>query len=133
MTYYVVAHFHLVLSMGAVFGLVAAFYYWIGKITGFQYNELLGHIHFYVFTSAVLLIFGPMHGLGLAGMPRRIPNYPDGYMPLNGFMTIGSILTLISFLIFIYLIIDTFRPLTSQNSVKESTHKLAINSAIWVA
>lgn len=61
-TYYVVAHFHLVLSMGAVYGLVSGIYYWIGKISGFQYREKLGLIHFYLFTIAVLSIFGPMHG-----------------------------------------------------------------------
>lgn len=122
MTYYVVAHFHLVLSMGAVYGLLAGFYYWVGKITGFQYREKLGMLHFTVFTIAVLAIFGPMHGLGLAGMPRRIPNYPDGYVALNSYMTFGSILTVCSFMIFLYLIVDTFRPsvtqLASNNSIR---------------
>jgi cytochrome c oxidase subunit 1 len=121
-TYYVVAHFHLVLSMGAIYGLLAGFYYWVGKITGFQYREKLGMLHFSVFTIAVLAIFGPMHGLGLAGMPRRIPNYPDGYVALNSYMTFGSILTVCSFMIFLYLIVDTFRPsltqLASNNSIR---------------
>ena len=71
-------------------------------------------LHFSVFTIAVLAIFGPMHGLGLAGMPRRIPNYPDGYVNLNSYMTIGSILTVISFLIFLYLLVNTFRPRVAQ-------------------
>lgn len=66
-TYYVVAHFHYVLSMGAVFALFAAFYYWIGKITGHTYNELLGQIHFYTMFIGVNLTFFPMHMLGLAG------------------------------------------------------------------
>lgn len=63
-TYYVVAHFHYVLSMGAVYAIFAGFYYWIGKITGFQYNEVLGRIHFILFTTAINLVFFPMHMLG---------------------------------------------------------------------
>lgn len=75
MTYYVVAHFHYVLSMGAVFALFAAFYYWIGKITGKQYNELLGQIHFYTMFLGVNITFFPMHFLGLAGIYLIISNY----------------------------------------------------------
>lgn len=95
-TYYVVGHFHYVLSMGAVYALLAGFYYWIGKITGYQYNEVWGQIHFWIFTIAINLIFFPMHFLGLAGMPRRIPDYPDAFQYWNSFMTLGSNMTLIS-------------------------------------
>jgi len=82
-TYYVVAHFHYVLSLGAVFSLFAGFYYWFGKMTGRQYNEVLGQIHFWLFFVGVNVLFFPMHFLGLDGMPRRIPDYPDAFAKWN--------------------------------------------------
>jgi cytochrome c oxidase subunit 1 len=78
-TYYVVGHFHYVLSMGAVFGLFAGFYYWAGKIVGVRYCEFLGQLHFWSFFLGVNLTFFPMHFLGAAGMPRRVPDYPDAF------------------------------------------------------
>jgi heme/copper-type cytochrome/quinol oxidase subunit 1 len=78
-TYYVVGHSHYVLSMGVVFGLFSAFYYWIDVFTGLKYSEHYGRIHFWLTFLGVNMTFFPMHFLGLAGMPRRIPDYPDIY------------------------------------------------------
>ncbi|MHA6720178.1 cytochrome c oxidase subunit I [Sphingomonas sp. RS6] len=88
-TYYVVAHFHYVLSLGAVFSLFAGFYYWFPKMTGKMYSELLGQIHFWVFFAGVNILFFPMHFLGLQGMPRRIPDYTDQYATWNHVATVG--------------------------------------------
>jgi len=106
-TYYVIAHFHYVLSMGAVFAIFAGFYFWIGKITGLEYSESLGQIHFWIFFCGVNLTFFPMHFLGLAGMPRRIPDYPDAYAGWNLIASFGSYLSAISSLLFFYIVYDT--------------------------
>jgi len=106
-TYYVVAHFHYVLSMGAVFALFAAFYYWIGKITGLQYPETLGQIHFWLTFIGVNITFFPMHFLGLAGMPRRIPDYPDAYAGWNAICSYGSYLSVLSAIVFFYVVFAT--------------------------
>jgi cytochrome c oxidase subunit 1 len=107
-TYYVVAHFHYVLSMGAVFAIFAGFYYWIAKITGLQYPEMLGKIHFWLFFIGVNVTFFPMHFLGLAGMPRRIPDYPDSYSTWNFIASYGSYLSSVSTLFFFYIVYYTF-------------------------
>lgn len=101
-TYYVVAHFHYVLSMGAVFGIFAAWYYWIEKISGQKYSEVLGKIHFWTFFIGVNITFFPMHFLGIAGMPRRIPDYPDAFAGWNAVSTFGSFFSMVSILIFFY-------------------------------
>jgi cytochrome c oxidase subunit 1 len=102
-TYYVVAHFHYVLSMGAVFAIFAGWYYWISKITGLEYPEVLGQIHFWLFFFGVNLTFFPMHFLGLAGMPRRIPDYPDAFADWNSIASFGSYVSALSAIFFFYI------------------------------
>ncbi len=99
-TYYVVAHFHYVLSLGAVFGLFAGFYYWFPKMTGKLYNEFLGKLHFFIMFVGVNLIFFPQHFLGLDGMPRRIPDYPDYLAYWNYVSSLGYLVTIVSIGVF---------------------------------
>lgn len=116
-TYYVVAHFHYVLSMGAVFAVFAGFYYWIGKMTGLQYPEVYGKIHFWITFIGVNLTFFPMHFIGLAGMPRRIPDFPDSYAPWNLVASFGSLLSAFAALFFFYVVYVT---LTSGKEVQRN-------------
>jgi cytochrome c oxidase subunit 1 len=105
-TYYVVAHFHYVLSIGAAFAIFGGFYHWFEKITGRTYNEVYGKIHFWLMFVGVNLTFFPMHFLGLAGIPRRIPDYPDAYAGWNAFASYGSILSAVASVFFFYLVYD---------------------------
>jgi cytochrome c oxidase subunit I len=107
-TYYVVAHFHYVLSLGSVFAIFAGFYYWIGKMCGHQYPEFWGKAHFWITFIGVNLTFFPMHFLGLAGMPRRYPDYPDAFAGWNFVSSVGSYISGIGVLIFLYVLYRTF-------------------------
>ncbi len=89
-TYFVVAHFHYVLVPGALYGIIAGVYYWLPKWTGHYYNETLGQWHFWLSTVFVNVLFFPMHFVGLAGMPRRIPDYAVQFADFNAIATIGA-------------------------------------------
>ena len=103
-TYYIVGHFHYVLSMGAIFGIFTGFYFWIGKISGRVYPEILGQIHFWLFFIGVNITFFPMHFLGLAGMPRRIPDFPDAMSGWNAVSSFGSYISFFSAIFFFYIV-----------------------------
>jgi len=108
-TYFVVAHFHYVLYPGAIFGTMAAVYYWLPKWCGHMYDERLGKIHFWAATIAVNLTFFPMHFTGLAGMPRRIPDYSLQFTDFNMMSSIGSWLLGLTQIFFLYIVIKTIR------------------------
>lgn len=108
-TYYVVGHFHYVMSVAAIFAAFAAFYYWIGKISGKQYNECLARVHFWLTFIGANVTFLPQHFLGLAGMPRRIPDYPDVFLFWNQVSSIGSCISVASVVLFIYIVYDIFK------------------------
>ena len=113
-TYYVVAHFHYVLSMGAVFALFSAWYFWIPKILGLDYNIMLSKVHFWVLFIGVNVTFFPQHFLGLQGMPRRISDYPDAFAGWNLISSFGSIISVVATWLFLSI---TYNQLTQGKAV----------------
>ncbi len=107
-TYYVVAHFHYTMSLGAVFSIFAGFYYWFPKMTGYMYNETLAKLHFWLLFIGINVVFFPQHFLGLAGMPRRYVDYPDAYWQWNFVSSIGAYIAGVATLVFLYTVYDAF-------------------------
>lgn len=124
-TYFVVAHFHYVLVPGAIFSIMAAAYYWLPKWTGHMYNETLGKLHFWLSVISVNVLFFPMHFVGLAGMPRRVPDYALQFAEFNKIASIGGFVFGASQILFLYIVIRTIKggP-KATNQVWEGAHGL---------
>ncbi|PKU22846.1 cytochrome c oxidase subunit I [Telmatospirillum siberiense] len=127
-TYYVIAHFHYVLSLGAVFAMFAGFYYWVGKMSGRQYPETLAKIHFWIMFIGANLTFFPQHFLGLQGMPRRIPDYPDAFAGWNYVSSIGAYIGFAGALLFVVIV---FMTLGSKRRVADNPWGIGATTLEW--
>jgi cytochrome c oxidase subunit 1 len=108
-TYFVVAHFHYVMAIAAILAMFAGFYYWFAKMTGYMYSEGLAQLQFWVFFVGVNVLFFPQHFLGMAGMPRRIPDYPEAYAGWNYVSSIGALITIVGTVLFFVVIWKAFK------------------------
>ena len=113
-TYYVVGHFHYVLSMGAIFSLIAGYFYWSESIFNLNYNKVKANILFWLLFISVNGIFLPMHFLGLNGMPRRISDYPDSFEPWNIISSLFSVMSIFTVILFINIVYEQLNPGKSQ-------------------
>jgi len=107
-TYYVVAHFHYTMSLGAVFTIFAGFYYWFPKTTGYMYSDFLAKVHFWLLFVGVNLVFFPQHFLGIAGMPRRYIDYPEAFAYWNWWSSVGALISGLATLVFLYGVVEAF-------------------------
>lgn len=137
-TYYVVGHFHYVLSMGAIFSMFAGFYYWFPKMTGRTLDEKTGKVHFWATFIGVNITFFPMHFLGLAGMPRRIPDFPDIYLVWNQISSFGSVFTTLSLYFVFYAIYKGLTGKTTERMMilpsyfKDKTDQFDQMKEMWI-
>ncbi|MEO1207221.1 MAG: cytochrome c oxidase subunit I [Pseudomonadota bacterium] len=127
-TYYVVAHFHYVLSLGAVFSIFAGWYYWFPKMTGYMYSEFWGKMHFWTTFIGANILFFPQHFLGLAGMPRRYVDYPDGFAFWNKVSSMGSYITAVGTIFFF---IGVFVALARRERVSENPWGVGATTLEW--
>ena len=127
-TYYVVGHFHYTMSMGAMFSIFAGFYYWIGKMSGRQYPETLGKLHFWITFIGVNLTFFPMHFSGLAGMPRRIPDYPDAFDGWNYISSLGAYMSFAGAILFVFIV---WRTMKAGEQVADNQWGESANTLEW--
>ncbi|MFU8789022.1 MAG: cbb3-type cytochrome c oxidase subunit I, partial [Methylobacter sp.] len=130
-TYFIVAHFHYTLVPASVFILMAAGYFWLPKWTGHMYDEKIGRLHFWLSVISVNVLFFPQHFLGLAGMPRRIPDYAVQFADWNMISSIGGFIFGASQLLFLYVVIKTIKGGTGEKVTDEVWEDAAKHSLEW--
>jgi cytochrome c oxidase subunit 1 len=130
-TYFIVAHFHYTLVPASIFMLMAAGYFWLPKWTGHMYNEKIGQLHFWLSAISVNILFFPQHFLGLAGMPRRIPDYAVQFADWNMISSIGGFIFGASQLLFLYIVIDTIRGGTGEKVTDEVWEDASKHGLEW--